>query len=545
VLIALWKPVQLPRTPDEGGTPAMSHTSSSHTLARRAACALVVIALAAPATRRLHAQADEWDKHMKAGEKAYSAGFNQKHYWITNPSNSPASLANFAKAEQELKAALDLTQSFPAGDQRTVKTLGDLAEVYLEQDRFDEAEAAGNQAISLMEKSVGPDSPDLGFALTRLALIYDYANNIDEAAPLWDRSLGILRKAGKVTPLFVSGLEFNELSLNVKNKNASLQICNYIVDLLEATGAPEKDLLGPLARLSVNQTGADKERTDLRIIVIDQKLYGPENLETLRGLNQLAALYSEEGKYTSALALYLQIQNAESRQNTALVIDKSELAKAYAATGKYSQAEEIYKQNIAALDAKPEKNKDLNNIKLDSGLMSLSKVYRQEHKFDEALETIKRAEAIDADLDNSDLAKSNVKILGPPKWLWSSQIEHAEIDREKGDIQGAETLFQHCLGMTEQPGWFAVSGDGRLAFLFDNYATLLRDEGKYDEAEDLYKRALATWAKNRYPDNPDVAGTLTNYAALLRKLNRTEEAEPLEARASAILAAAGAPAPVI
>jgi len=516
----------------------------SDILASRAAWALAVIVLAAPATQHLRAQADEWDKHMKAGEKAYGAGFNQKHYWITNPSNSPASLANFAKAEQELKAALDLTQSFPPGDQRTVKTLGNLAEVYLEQERFDEAEATGNQAISLMEKSVGPDSPDLGFALTRFALIYDYANKIDEAAPLWDRSLGILRKAGKVTPLFVSGLEFNELSVT-GNKGASLQICNYIVDLLEATGAPEKDLLSPLARLSNNQTGADKERTELRMIALDQKLYGPENLETLRGLNQLAGLYNEEGKYTAALALYLQIQNADSRQNTASVMDRDELAKAYAATGKYPQAEEIYKQSIAGLDANLEKNKDLNNIKLESGLMSLAKVYSQEHKFDEALETIKRAEAVDADLDNSDFAKANEKILGPPKWLWSSQIEHAEIDREKGDIPGAEALFQHCLEMTEQPGWFVVPGDARLAFLFDNYATLLRDEGKYDQAEDLYKRALATWAKNQYPDNPNVAATLTNYAALLRKLNRTEEAQPLEARASAILAAASAPAPVI
>ncbi len=83
-------------------------------------------------------------------------------------------------------------------------------------------------------------------------------------------------------------------------------------------------------------------------------------------------------------------------------------------------------------------------------------------------------------------------------------------------------------------------GHPKLAQLLDNYATLLRDEGKYDEAESLYKRALDTWAKNQYPENRDAAETLRNYAALLRKLDRPAEAEPLEARASAIRAKVGA-----
>jgi tetratricopeptide (TPR) repeat protein len=481
---------------------------------------------------------------MKAGEKAYGAGFSEKHYWPDNRQNTPSTLAKFAKAEQEYKAALDLTQSFPSVDRRTAQTLGELAEVYMEQDRFAEAEETGNRAIDLLEKAVGPDDPDLGTALTSLALIYDYAADVDEAAPLWNRSLGILRKAGGVAPMFLSRLEFREQSLN--NNDASLQVNHYIVDLLEATGAPEKDLLDPLARLSINQTGADKERTILRIIVIRQKVYGPEIVATLEGEVELARLYLEEGRYAAALAVLLQIQNAKSQRNSAMVIDNRDLAAAYAGTGKYSQAEELDKQIVAALDAGSAKPWSLHNWDLEDGLMALSRVYRQEHKFDEALEAFKRSEAANVARNNSKGSKAfDERLGGVPLGDWPIQIELAETYREKGDAAAAGPIFERSIEKTQQPGWRVIPGDSRLAHLFDNYATLLREEGKYDQAEDFYKRALAIWAKNKYPDHPDVAATLTNYATLLRKLNRAAEAEPLDVRASAILAAAGAPAPII
>jgi tetratricopeptide (TPR) repeat protein len=79
--------------------------------------------------------------------------------------------------------------------------------------------------------------------------------------------------------------------------------------------------------------------------------------------------------------------------------------------------------------------------------------------------------------------------------------------------------------------------------MLDHYATLLREAGKYEQAEALYKRSMETWAKCVYPENADAAETLTNYAELLRKMNRPAAAEPLEARASAMLTKVGAPKP--
>ena len=70
----------------------------------------------------------------------------------------------------------------------------------------------------------------------------------------------------------------------------------------------------------------------------------------------------------------------------------------------------------------------------------------------------------------------------------------------------------------------------------NNLAELYRAQGKYAEAEPLYKRALAIWEKALGPEHPNVAKSLQNYAALLRKTGRGEEAEKLEARAQAIRA---------
>ncbi len=71
---------------------------------------------------------------------------------------------------------------------------------------------------------------------------------------------------------------------------------------------------------------------------------------------------------------------------------------------------------------------------------------------------------------------------------------------------------------------------------------LYRLQGRYAEAEPLYKRALAIKEKFLGPEHPEVAtslnnlGLLLNYSVLLRATDRSDEAERMEARAKAIRA---------
>jgi tetratricopeptide (TPR) repeat protein len=65
------------------------------------------------------------------------------------------------------------------------------------------------------------------------------------------------------------------------------------------------------------------------------------------------------------------------------------------------------------------------------------------------------------------------------------------------------------------------------ALLYDN-------QGRYADAEPLYKRALAIREKTLGPDHPDVAQSLNNLASLYDHQGRYADAEPLSKRSLAI-----------
>jgi tetratricopeptide (TPR) repeat protein len=73
------------------------------------------------------------------------------------------------------------------------------------------------------------------------------------------------------------------------------------------------------------------------------------------------------------------------------------------------------------------------------------------------------------------------------------------------------------------------------AATLDNLGQLYQDQGRYEEAEPLYRRSLAIKEKALPPDHPDTATTLNNLAGLYRAQGRYEEAEPLYQRSPLII----------
>ena len=80
-----------------------------------------------------------------------------------------------------------------------------------------------------------------------------------------------------------------------------------------------------------------------------------------------------------------------------------------------------------------------------------------------------------------------------------------------------------------------------LAATLNNLAERYKEEGRYADAEPLYKRVLAINEKARGPDHLSVALALNDLAELYRGQGRYADAEPLYKRSLAIRdAAAGA-----
>jgi tetratricopeptide (TPR) repeat protein len=72
----------------------------------------------------------------------------------------------------------------------------------------------------------------------------------------------------------------------------------------------------------------------------------------------------------------------------------------------------------------------------------------------------------------------------------------------------------------------------------NNLAAIYEAQGKYAEAEPLYKRANAIREKALGYKHPDLLKVLMNYADLLRKMSRGDEAARMDARVAEIRASA-------
>ena len=68
---------------------------------------------------------------------------------------------------------------------------------------------------------------------------------------------------------------------------------------------------------------------------------------------------------------------------------------------------------------------------------------------------------------------------------------------------------------------------------------LYSSQGRYAEAEPLFKRTLAIIQTSLGPKHPGMARVLYRYAEVMRKTGRSVDAVKLEARARAVETAAG------
>jgi len=108
---------------------------------------------------------------------------------------------------------------------------------------------------------------------------------------------------------------------------------------------------------------------------------------------------------------------------------------------------------------------------------------------------------------------------------------YAIILQTRGMYEEAEPLFRRALAIYEKqlgPDHLCV------AMSLNNLATLLQHRCRCAESEPLYRRALVIYEKQLSPDNPDVVTSLNNLAGLLQVRGKYAEAETLYRRTLAI-----------
>jgi len=149
------------------------------------------------------------------------------------------------------------------------------------------------------------------------------------------------------------------------------------------------------------------------------------------------------------------------------------------------------------------------------------------------------AKAIQAeDAERLQRALSHARNIHPAA-EWAAWLVKRLVQLEKG------TIWQPLLAVTERAVQQAEQelggSDPAVAGLLNRQATLLQQIARYEEAEPLFRRALAIEEASYGPDHPEVAMPLSNLATLQQATNRLREAEPLMRRALAIVEASDGP----
>ena len=135
--------------------------------------------------------------------------------------------------------------------------------------RSSEAIPLALRALTIREKALGPDHPDVAVSLNNLAELYRAQGRYADAEPLHKRALTIREKA--------LGPNHPDVALSLNN----------------------------LAGIDVAQGRySDAEPLLKRALAIREKALGPNHPDVAQALNNLAELYRAQGRYDDAEPLY-------------------------------------------------------------------------------------------------------------------------------------------------------------------------------------------------------------------------------------------------
>ncbi len=396
---------------------------------------------------------------------------------------------SYDKAEPLYKLALSIRERTLGPDHPdTAASLNDLAGLYRTTERYDEAEPLYKRALTIREKALGLDHPDAAASFNYLAGLYDATGRYDEAEPLYKRALTIREKA-----------------LGPDHPDAAASL-NNLAGLYDATG--RYDEAEPLYK---------------RALAITEKALGPNHPDTATILNNLALLYFTTGRYGEVEPLYQRAlairEKALGPDHTDTADSLNNLAGLYDTIGRYDEAEPLYKRALAI----KEKTHGSDHSGTATSLNNLAGLYAATGRYDEAEPLYKRALTI------------REKALGPDHPDSAASLNNlARLYETTERYDEAKPLYERALAIRENV--LGLNHPDTAASL-DN---LVSDWG-FGEGETLYKVALSIREKTLGPDHPDTAKSLNTLAVLYFITERYDEAEPLYRKALRILAKAGEP----
>lgn len=436
-------------------------------LIRLATAATSVAALTLCSSPLVQAQHAQWNQLNREATALYKQG-------------------NYGEAIAHTKQAISLIEKALGPDHPDIATsLNNLAALYAALGRYHEAELHHKRSLAILEKVFGPDDPFTATGISNLASVYAEQNRYAEAIPMHERALAIREKAlGPLHPDVAQSLE-------------------HLASLYTS--------LGDYARAeSIHQ----------RALAINEKAYGPDHPNLAVGLNGLARLYRSQGQYAAAEALYMRVLAITERsfgsRHAKIAAYLNNLALLYRTQGRYGEAEPLFKRALEIMELAL----GLEHPNLATPLDSLAELYRLQGRSVEAEPLFKRALAV------------SEKARGPNHLQVARSLNNlAVLYLDLGQYAEAEALYQRSLTITEQ---HLGSTHTEVAKVAGNLATVYYHQGLPGKAEPYLKRATEIMEKVLGSSHPDYAVSLHNLAFLLAGQGLHAQAEPLYLQSVAI-----------
>jgi tetratricopeptide (TPR) repeat protein len=283
---------------------------------------------------------DNRDYLLSAGQMAYTMG-------------------EYQRAEEWLEHLLAIREQEGKENTELASALNDLALVYADQSRYEEAEPLYRRSLEIKEKTLGKDHPSVATTLNNLAGLYRQQGRYEEAEPLYKRSLEIWEQSlGKEHPYVAAAL-------------------NNLAGLYRHQGRY-----------------AEAEPLYKRSLEIRENKLGKDHPSVATTLNNLAELYRQQGRYAKAEPLYkrsLEIQEDKlGKDHPSVATTLNNLANLYNSQGCYAEAEPLYKRSLEIRE--DELGKDHPSVA--QSLNNLAGLYYSQGRYDEAEPLCKRTLAI-------------------------------------------------------------------------------------------------------------------------------------------------------
>lgn len=443
----------------------------------------------------------EWDAAFDAGANAYGKGD-----YVTAE-------AEFQKAATEARA---LANGQP--DSRVAQTLNNLGLVLYSQRKADAAEAAYKEALDIRLKladqtPLGPLAP-----LRNLGALYREQRKYADAQKCYEQAVAISEKAGNQAELATSLNELGLLFAKERKHTLAAPLIEKAVQITEqVSGATSTGLATVLANLAEVRAVLGKlniaEGLYKRALDIRRSANDDQTVASLE--NRLAGVYREQGKFEDAEPLLKDslalVERAKPRNIGNEIAAMNSLAVLYREEGRTDEAIAIYKRAIELRKTSNSKPEDLARE-----MNELATAMREKEQYAEALKLYQESLVILETTFGKGSAESATTV---------SQI--AETYREMGDLGQAETSLK-----TEVQSLEAGTTDGaQLGSSLTDLALIYREQDRFDEAIDAFKKAQAALEKSSGRDSEEVGNVLNNLGKVYAAAGKLPEAQAAFAEA--------------